>query len=127
MALKSRLIFVVDDDEMLRTMLSDHLQKNSFYKVETYETGEDCLKNLYKNPDVIILDYQLNTIIAQAGDGLEILQKIKKADQRNCVIMLSSQSQYGKALQTIVKGALEYVVKDDNAFKRIDNILNSLN
>ncbi len=41
--------------------------------------------------------------------------------------MLSSQAQYGMALQTIVKGALEYVVKDNDAFKRIDAILASLN
>ncbi len=40
--------------------------------------------------------------------------------------MLSSQSQYGKALQTIIKGALEYVVKDDAAFKKIDRILEGL-
>ena len=57
---------------------------------------------------------------------LEILQQIKKADKKICVIMLSSQSQYGKALQTIIKGALEYVVKDDAAFKKIDRILEGL-
>ena len=42
------------------------------------------------------------------------------------VIMLSSQDNYGKAVQTIIKGALEYVVKDDLAFERIDRIIKNL-
>ena len=40
--------------------------------------------------------------------------------------MLSSQKSYGKAAQTIQKGALEYVMKDEQAFKNIDAILNSM-
>lgn len=126
MALNTKTIFVVDDDEMLRTMLSDHLSKNPLNKTYEFPTGEECVKNLHLNPDVVILDYQLNAVDSNAKDGLEILQQIKKLDRKVCVIMLSSQSQYGKAAQTIVKGALEYVVKDDNAFKRIDGILQTL-
>ena len=126
MALRPKSIFVVDDDEMLRTMLNDHLQKNPLYKVQEFSTGEDCVKALHNNPDVIILDFELNTVVPNAANGLEILQQIKKIDKKICVIMLSSQSQYGKALQTIVKGALEYVVKDNDAFKKIDSILASL-
>ena len=126
MALKTKTIFVTDDDEMLRAMLCDHLQRNPLYKVQAFPTGEDCIKNLHQNPDVVILDYQLNTVVPTAGDGLAILQQIKKIDEKICVIMLSSQSQYGKALQTIVKGALEYVVKDNDSFKKIDKILESL-
>jgi two-component system, OmpR family, response regulator len=126
MSLNRKSIFVVDDDEMMRTMLCDHLLKNPVHQIEAFATGEDCVRNLHRRPDVVILDYQLNSAVSDASDGLEILQKIKKADRNICVIMLSSQTQYGKALQTIVKGALEYVVKDKEAFKRIDGILESL-
>ena len=123
MALKVKKIFVVEDDEMTANMISDHLTKNPLHQVSVFNTGEDCLKNLYNNPDIIILDYKLNSVVADAEDGYQILQKIKKMDNSIHVIMLSSQEDYTKALQTIVKGALEYVVKDDNAFKRIDQIL----
>ncbi len=126
MSLKPKTIFVIDDNEIFRTALSNHLSRNLLYKVESFPTGEDCLKNLHQRPDIIILDYILNTTDQDAGDGLEILQKIKKIDETICVIMLSSQSQYGKALQTIVKGALEYVIKDDDAFNKIDEILEYL-
>ncbi len=116
-------IFIVDDDEMMALMLSDHLSKNYRNTVTVFNTGEECLKKIHLNPDVIILDYQLNSVDPNAADGLQILQQIKKVDRKIHVIMLSSQDEYGKAMQTIVKGALEYVVKNDEAFKRIDHIL----
>jgi DNA-binding NtrC family response regulator len=124
--MKEKKIFIVDDDEMLSTMLSDYLSKNPHYKITTFATGEECLRELHKMPDAIILDYRLNSIDPTAADGLVILQQIKKIERKTCVIMLSSQEQYGKALQTIAKGALEYVVKDNDAFSNISKILASL-
>jgi len=124
--MKDKLIFIVDDDEMMSQMLSDHLSKNPLHKVSLFGTGEDCIPELRQKPDAIILDYTLNTIDKNAADGLEILQQIKKIDREVCVIMLSSQEHYGKALQTIVKGATEYVVKEQDSFTKIDSILDSI-
>ncbi len=123
MPVKLKNIFIVDDDKLTSMMLSDHLQENPLNNVTVFHTGEECIKNLQLNPDVIILDYNLSSEVRDAADGMEILQQIKKIDPDVHVIMLSSQDEYGKALQAIVKGALEYVVKDDEAFKRIDHIL----
>lgn len=124
--MSKRKIFVVDDDEMLTMMLSDHLQKNPDNQVSVFHTGEAAIEKLDEEPDVVILDYQLNSVVEEAKDGMHILQAIKKADRALTVIMLSSQDNYGKAMQTILKGALEYVVKDDNAFDRIDRVLKGL-
>ena len=126
MALKEKLIFVVDDDEMFSMMLGDHLSQNPLHRVMSFGTGEKAIRELSKKPDVIILDYNLNSIEPNAADGKAILQQIKSLDKQACVIMLSSQEQYGTALQTIIKGALEYVIKDKEAFHRIDTILASL-
>lgn len=123
MAIRQRHIFIVDDDEMIRQMLEDHLKENPINKVTAFSTGEECIANLALAPDVVILDYQLNNAVANAGDGLQILQQIKKLDHSVKVIMLSSQEDYLKALQTIMKGAEEYVVKNTESFKRIDAIL----
>lgn len=119
-------IFIVDDDEMMSQMLSDHLQKNPLNKVSSFGTGEECISKLGENPHAIILDYNLNMVEPNAADGLAILQQVKKINRDICVIMLSSQEHYGKALQTIAKGATEYVVKDKDAFKKVDSILNAL-
>jgi two-component system OmpR family response regulator len=124
--MKEKLIFIVEDDEMMSEMLRDYISNNSMNKVLAFGTGEECLQNLNQNPDVIILDYNLNMVVPDAANGLEILEQIKKIDNNICVVMLSSQEQYGKALQTIAKGAIEYVVKDSEAFNKIGRILNSL-
>ena len=112
---------------MILMLLNSHLVQNRRNEIHVFKTGEECLENLFLDPDVIILDYELNTVVPDAENGFQILQKIKNEDKSICVVMLSSQSHYGKATQTIMKGALEYVIKDQNAFKNIDKILNSLN
>jgi two-component system OmpR family response regulator len=119
-------IFIVDDNEMFAEMLSDHLKKNPKFKVSVFHTGEECLQNIFQNPDLIILDFYLNDVSKDAIDGLEILTEIKKHNERIQVIMLSSQEHYGIALQTIAKGASQYVLKDDHAFEKIDHFLKEL-
>jgi len=119
-------IFIVDDNEMFAQMLSDHLAQNPKYKVSVFNTGEECINNLFQNPDLIILDYYLNDVSKEAADGLEILTEIKKHNEQIQVIMLSAQEHYGVALQTIAKGASLYVMKDNHAFKKIDNFLKEM-
>ena len=119
-------IFIVDDNEMFSSMLNVHLSENPAFQISSFGTGEECLKNLFQNPDVIILVYNLNDIYKEAANGLEILEEIKKHKNPVHVIMLSSQKRYGVAAQTISKGAEQYVIKDDNAFDNIDKILEDI-
>ena len=126
MSEKSKKIFIVDDDEMLTMMLEDHLSQNKGYSIKSFPTGEACLAQLDENPDVVILDFNLDSVVPDAKNGLQILTQIKKGHTGIQVIMYSSQNQYGKALQTIGKGAVEYIIKDKDAFFKIDKILKAL-
>lgn len=119
-------IFVVDDNEMFAQMLQDHLQQKPSYKISLFSTGEEALKHLYESPDLIILDFHLNDVYKEAADGLAILEKIKQEQPRVQVIMLSSQEKYTVAAKTISKGAVQYVVKDDDAFENISRIVGGL-
>jgi len=123
---KVKSIFVVDDNKMFAQMMKDHLSENPQYQVNVFFTGEECLKNLFLAPDVIILDYNLNDESKEAKNGLEILSEIKKEVPSPHVIILSSQERYGIALETISKGAEQYVIKDDKAFENIDLYLKDL-
>ena len=122
----SKNIFVVDDDKMFATMLADHLEEQGRYTITTFGTGEECLEHLGEIPDVIILDYYLDSNVPGAKNGLEILQAIHKNAPDQKVIMLSAQEHYGVALQTIASGAVQYVIKDLQAFKEIDSILEEM-
>ncbi len=118
-------IFVVDDDEMITTALEDYLTRKTMHEVKVFSTGEDCMKHFAEEPDIVILDYKLNSISKDAANGLQVLEAIKKLDRDIRVIMLSSQEAYGTALQTIVKGAEEYIIKDADAFEKIAAMCNS--
>jgi DNA-binding NarL/FixJ family response regulator len=120
-------IFVVDDHEMSAMALQDYLQRKTIHEVAIFKTGEDCLKHLREQPDVVILDFNLDSENKQAANGMKILESIKKLNKYIHVIMLSSQEAYGTALQTISKGAEEYVMKDEDAFEKIVTILDGLN
>ena len=118
--------FVVDDNAMFAEMLKDHLSKNPAHKVSVFNTGEECLKNLYLNPDLIILDFHLNDVFKEAANGLEILEEIKSEKSPAHVIIMSSQTRYGVAAQTLSKGAEQYVIKDDHAFENIDRLIEDI-
>ena len=119
-------VFIVDDDNMFTAMLADHLGKNHMLRLFHFSTGEACLNEMYQGPDFIVLDYNLDSVEQNAADGMAILEKIKKVAPRVHVIMLSSQTHYGKAAQTIMKGAEQYVIKDENAFKSIADIIDDI-
>lgn len=117
-------IFVVDDDEMLLEAIEDYITRKTKHKVQLFKTGEECLEQLDQEPDVVILDYNLNAVFKDAANGLKILEMIKKMNKNIRVIMLSSQEAYGAAMQTINKGAEEYVIKDEASFEKIVTICN---
>ncbi|MFN0015632.1 MAG: response regulator [Saprospiraceae bacterium] len=126
MADRLKKIFVVDDDPMFCTLLSDHLEDHGQYEVITFGTGEQCLERLGDKPDAIILDYYLDNNVPGAKNGLDILKQIHKVAPEQKVVMLSSQEHYGVALQTIASGAVNYVIKDLNSFDEIDALLAGL-
>lgn len=124
---QQKLIFVVDDDPMFQTMLTDHLtEHNAHFNVMGFLSGEDCLEQLDRQPDAIILDYFLDNVEEDAANGLEILKKIKDKHSNMPVIMLSAQHRYGVAAQTLIEGAYYYIIKDDDAFEKANEMVNEL-
>jgi len=117
-------IFIVDDEPMLTEMLHDYLaEKNPGLNIQAFPTGEACLSMLDENPDLVILDYYLNSREKDAANGIDILKEIKHKNKALPVIMLSSQKNYGTAAQTIMYGAIHYVMKGKDAFGEIHELI----
>lgn len=121
---KRPTVFIVDDEPLFTDMLSDFLnnQEGSF-NIQTFTTGEACLKKLDESPAAIILDYYLNSQEKDAAHGIAILKEIKKREKALPVIMLSGQKSYVTASQTIMYGAVEYVIKGEDSFEHIYQLL----
>lgn len=123
---EKRKIFLVDDDALfLKSLEMDFLEHNDFV-VETYPTGELCVKNLEHKPDVIILDYHLDGIDKNAMNGLQTLDKIKNHNPDIPVIMLSSQDKIEVAINCMHHKAFDYVVKSETAFMRLQKNIVSI-
>lgn len=119
-------IFLVDDDALFLKSLEIEFLDNADFTVETYPTGELCIANLSHNPDIIILDYQLDGIVKNALNGLETLDKIKAFNPEIPVIMLSSQDKIEVAINCMHHKAFDYVVKSETAFVRLQKIITSI-
>ncbi len=119
-------VFIVDDDMSYLYSLGFYLKKDSRCKIYCYSSGEDCIRNLYLNPRVIILDYYLSTDKPGAMDGLDVLKKVKLMKPETKVIMLSGQETLQVATTTLQSGAFTYVIKDVHAPFSIRNIIDIL-
>ena len=118
-----RLIYVVDDDPMINNLVAKRFTSEG-YNVISFETGEDCLNALDKNPDLIILDYFFISNKKELMNGMEIFDRIKKSHVEIPVIMLSGQDKGEIVLELGRKGIDDYVIKDSNL---IDNLSKAIN
>ena len=119
-------LFLVDDDVVfLKSLEIDFLQHGDFI-IETFVTGELCVKSLSNNPDVIILDYFLDGIDKNAMNGIETLDKIKAVNPDTPVIMLSAQDKIDVAINCMHHKAFDYVVKSETAFMRLQKIITTI-
>jgi two-component system, OmpR family, response regulator len=119
-------IFLVDDDAVFLKSLEIEFLQHADFIIETYSTGELCMQNLSHNPDVIILDYQLDGIVKGAMNGMDTLDKIKAFNQDIPVVMLSSQDKIDVAINCMHHRAFDYVVKSETAFVRLQKIITTI-
>ncbi|MBX7201891.1 MAG: response regulator [Bacteroidia bacterium] len=114
----SAKIFIVEDEPFFANLVNYDLEANYFDGIKVFFSGEDCLKNIDLKPKVVILDHQLPGM-----SGLEVLQKIKAFDPKIHVIFLSGQRDAKLAIGAFKKGALDFIMKGENAFQEVRELL----
>ena len=111
---KNPLIFVVEDNQLYSKLVVSYLKTNKFTNVETFATGEEVLKNMRRNPDIVIQDYLLDGI-----SGIEVLIKAKKIYPEVEFIFLSGNDNIEIAINSMKYGASNYIVKDQQALQKL--------
>ena len=120
-------VFIVDDSEIERSMLSDHLSKYPNLEIKEFSSGDYCLKEIImgnlEEPDLVLMDYFMDTSGGASKDGLEILSKLKEICPDTKVIMLTGVD--NEKIKTLAKnkGALDYVVKSPDSYHQLDAVL----
>jgi signal transduction histidine kinase/CheY-like chemotaxis protein len=100
-------ILVVDDEEVIRDVLSKYLKRHG-YLVDTAEDGNVALNKLKETSgyNLIITDLRMPGI-----DGLEVLKSIKKSNPYIEVIVLTGYYTIEHAVQAIRVGAFDFICK----------------
>ncbi|MBN2853399.1 MAG: response regulator transcription factor [Clostridia bacterium] len=101
----NKKIFVIDDDENIRELISLYLVKEG-YVVEQYESGEKGVQALKTStPDLIMLD-----IMMPGMDGYDTLKEIRKLGKTPVIMVTAKDETFDKVLG-LELGADDYIVK----------------
>jgi two-component system response regulator MprA len=99
-------ILVVDDDEQIREPVRRLLALEGF-SVAAAADGEDALKQATERfPDLVVLDVMMPGL-----DGIEVCRRLRAADTRICIIMLTARDAVPDRVLGLETGADDYVVK----------------
>lgn len=123
-------IFLVEDNKLFTEALKADIEntfKDMSIKIHSFETGEICMQKFKEEkPQIVILDFSLNSMFPDAADGIKVLDWIKKENPKTNVIMLTSEDHIDIALKAFKHGACDYIVKTETKFKKINYSLFNL-
>jgi DNA-binding NtrC family response regulator len=115
-------IFIVDDDVFFGEMLKYHLQLNPDYEVYLHSSAKECISQLYRNPDIICIDFGLPDML-----GDELFRQIKNAYPDLPIIVISGQENISVAIDFLKQGARDYIVKNEHTKELLWNSIIRLN
>jgi two-component system response regulator AtoC len=99
-------VLIVDDEENMRHMLQVLLTEEG-YECETATDGEQALEILSSQS----IDFVLCDIRMPKLDGPQLLEAMKKKGLVSTVIMMSAYGTVETAIETMKKGAYDYIPK----------------
>jgi DNA-binding NarL/FixJ family response regulator len=117
---KLKTTYVIEDDPLTSSLICTMIRKYPNMEAIAFDDGikalDACRKRL---PDVLIIDYHLPGMT-----GIELFDAIKaNLPESTVVIMASSIDDGSLVLKFIQKGIRNYVMKDANLLKSIQDIL----
>jgi DNA-binding response OmpR family regulator len=101
-------ILIIEDEKILRTLLTQTLSREGFEVKEAVDGEEGLEKAKTEKPDLILLDLILPTI-----DGYEVLERLKKDPFTESIpVMIISNLGQDEEIQRGLKlGAVDFLIK----------------
>ena len=98
-------ILIIDDDPKISWLLSEGLGED--YDILSAKDGLEGIRMVSKaNPNLVLLDIKMPGM-----EGLEVLERIKSMDKPTEVIMLSGHGETRNVVESIKRGASEFINK----------------
>ncbi|APH14136.1 hypothetical protein NPD5_1851 [Clostridium sporogenes] len=108
-------ILIVEDDADIRDILKLYLEGQS-YEILKAENGAEAMKQLIKQPDLVILDLMLPDI-----DGLSICKSIRKKYYYPIIMITAKNADQDKILG-LSYGADDYITKPFNPLEVVARV-----
>ncbi|MFA5183877.1 MAG: response regulator, partial [Syntrophales bacterium] len=107
MSERSSLILVVDDEEEIRKILTQLLEKEGF-GVVTAPDGQEAMRQIcLEAPDLVLLDVRMPGL-----SGMEVLKKIRGIDDDYPpVVLITAYADIHQAVEAMKEGAYDYLAK----------------
>ncbi|MBX7169341.1 MAG: sigma-54 dependent transcriptional regulator [Pyrinomonadaceae bacterium] len=118
----SNSVLIVDDERGIRETLCGVLEDEGF-KVETVQSGEECLKTVESNSYACIL---LDIWLGEGIDGLETLKRLRENGNDSAVVMISGHGNIETAVRSTKLGAFDFIEKPLSLEKTILTVRNAI-
>ena len=116
----ARILLVDDEEAILQTMRS--ILETEGYAVETASGGREALELFRQAPcDVALCDVKM-----QGMDGIELLVALREIAPELPVIMLSGHGTIDTAVESLKKGAYDYIQKPLDLNRLLVSLRNAL-
>ncbi|MES2133499.1 MAG: sigma-54 dependent transcriptional regulator [Bacteroidota bacterium] len=114
-------ILIIDDEKAIRRSIKEILEFEK-YSVEEAEDGQQGLDMALKGAyDVILSDIKMPKL-----DGVELLSKLMAAGTESSLIMMSGHGNIETAVDTVKKGAYDYLAKPIDLNRLLVAVRNAL-
>lgn len=99
-------VLVADDEEDILEIMQDRLEACGFDVITAVNGAEALRKISLQRFDGVFLDVKMPEM-----NGIEVLEEIRKRDTRLPVIIVTSSTSREAAVDSIAKGANEFILK----------------
>lgn len=122
MAKKRTTVMIVDDNDMMRSILRGILRGEEYDVVGEARNGVQAIEVAERTkPDVICMD-----VVMPEKGGIEALTEIKTARPETQIIMVTSNADPETVQDSIQNGASGFIIKPFNAAKVLDTLAHIL-
>lgn len=111
-----KIIYIVEDSEIISGILTQVLRSEPNFQVHGFSTGEEMLMHLNEGvlPDIILLDYYLDSSDRGAMNGLNVFAEIQKVKSDLPVILLTGMNDQSKLNDAKEFGFRDVLHKDSD-------------
>jgi DNA-binding NtrC family response regulator len=116
-------ILIVEDEQRVRNVLVSIIsEENTSYEVDEAEHGKAALDLIQSND----YDLVLSDIKMPGMDGMELLERIQILKPETTVVMISGHGDIDTAVESIKKGAFDYISKPPDLNRLLNTVRNAL-